>query len=143
MASVSHESRYGGASWHWSGHQKVGWIQQHQSKEEVHKQGRYCNLTHTLNIAPCHLRLAFHLHVLCWFVLHLSKQGNQQREASQVYPCLFWTWCLHNVSSGRCVMIENLTNMDLSINRFIGLGLAGSIFLHPDFGIDKTNKVRG
>lgn len=24
---------------------------------------------------------------------------------------------------------------------FLSLGLAGSIFLHPDFGIDKTNKL--
>jgi Eukaryotic cytochrome b561 len=23
----------------------------------------------------------------------------------------------------------------------VGLGMAGSVFLHPDFGIDKTNKV--
>lgn len=27
------------------------------------------------------------------------------------------------------------------ITSCVGLGLAGSIFLHPDFGIDKTNKL--
>lgn len=116
VAPISYDRGDGGTRRNRSCHQETRWIHQYQGP---------CVTCRSTSVS-----LYWKLHaILGWLAIFASGGG--------IY-CIYRNKEINGFSHLKSP--HSICGVGVAVS-FLGLGLAGSIFLHPDFGIDKTNKL--